>query len=161
MSDGQKKKRKNYKSLCFLPVSLWPALAYIPACVDIIRMLCVRRTPASFFFSCQPVGDCNGWCCLMKAWKQRSSVCVLTNGMCMPVSEPCIDAQIKHMINKINSTSPLLVTQHWDQGMWKWKQRGWQCRKGFWFFRQNKMWKCVLCDYGNSKLEIAEIYKRK
>lgn len=46
----------------------------------------------------------------------------LTKRMRVPVSEPCIDAQIKHMINKINSTSPLLVTQHRDQGMWKWKQ---------------------------------------
>lgn len=36
---------------------------------------------------------------------------VLTKGMCMPVSEPCIDGRIKHMINKINSTSPLLATQ--------------------------------------------------
>lgn len=35
----------------------------------------------------------------------------LTKGMCMPVSEPCIDGRIKHMINKINSTSPLLATQ--------------------------------------------------
>lgn len=41
----------------------------------------------------------------------------------MPVTEPGADAWIKHMINKINSTSPLLVTQHQDQGMWTWKHK--------------------------------------
>lgn len=43
----------------------------------------------------------------------------------MPVNEPRIDARTKHMINKVNSTSPLLVTQHQDQGMWKWEKSGW------------------------------------
>lgn len=46
--------------------------------------------------------------------------------------EPGVDARIKHMINKINGSSPLLVTPRCVQGQWTWKQEG---RQDHWGFR--------------------------
>lgn len=121
-----KKKISNVDAFC-LCVSLWPVLVYIPASVDIIRMLCARGTPALFciyFFPSHigpPVADCNGCFCLMKTSKQRSSVCFNKGNVHASAwtLHWCAGGKKKHVINKINSTSPLLVTQHQDQGMWK------------------------------------------
>lgn len=132
--------RKNSKCWCFLPVcvcvgeSMWPALVYIPACVDIIRMLCVRGTPALFFLFIpptptpphplcisQPVADCNGCFCLMKASKAEVQCLFRQREHTRQCMNPALmrgKKEKKHVINKINSTSPLLVTQHRDQGMW-------------------------------------------
>lgn len=114
----------------FLCVSVWPALVYIPACVDIIRMLCVRGTPALFFiFLFFPVSASQsptvmGVFAWWKPQKQRSSVCfdkgnVHASAWTLHWCAGKKKTKKKHVINKINSTSPLLVTQHRDQGMWK------------------------------------------
>lgn len=89
-------------------------------------VLCQGNTSSFSFFFLQQASQSETIMGVFAWWKpqSRGPVSVLIKGMCMPVSEPYIDAWIKHMINKINSTSPLLVTQHQDQGMWKWKQRG-------------------------------------